>query len=213
MKLFFKVLIGLAILFTLIFIGFGYFFYKAVDGAIEEGKRVAALPELHAVITSGNQYPSPLGEDSVAFFLLDYSLSSGGGLGSTSRIKTTDYKYHPTSQALKLSIDNVEYTFAIDPYAVFLTESSKESEEWKLALTLAFNGAPTFKPNLIGLEDRIDCAVRDAYKDNWDVDVDVECKYLNSHYTSADFTQFNWRQGDSISFKGEIVNGQIQLLN
>lgn len=69
MKLFFKVLIGLAILFTLIFIGFGYFFYKAVDGAIEEGKRVAALPELHAVITSGNQYPSPLGEDSVAFFL------------------------------------------------------------------------------------------------------------------------------------------------
>ncbi|MCT4623780.1 MAG: hypothetical protein N4A46_09170 [Schleiferiaceae bacterium] len=209
-KFILKVFLYLFITTLLMAGGFFFIVYKAIDSSIEESKRKEALPTLGGKIYSQNNVVAPVSGDSVAFYILEYSANHHSGPNSSHT--TRHDRIVSTDQQISLLNKNDSLLLSTKSFIIIDQKDKKENRNWKVALTLAFNGPQELPPNLLGVDPRLDCMIGSAYHHNFDKDIGIDLRCTSGNYTSVHVTEYVWKKGDTLAVKAEVIDGAVTLL-
>lgn len=212
-KIVVRVLIGGGVFLMLLVLGFGYLLYTGVDSSLEEIRRVESLPKVKGVLCSSNDLMGPVSEKNLAYYLLQIEYSSKrSGMGTGGAPSTSHETFLAYRKSICVEVDGVQYSFDLIPQFRPFVQQMDVNKEFDLSLKLSFQGAPELPKSLVGIDDRIDCAIAQVYRESFGEEKEIECHLTGLGYNSIVVEEYAWQQGDTIVFAGEIKGDKIELL-
>jgi hypothetical protein len=191
---------------------FGTFLYNVVDNHIEENNRIAALPELTGVLVSDNDLLAPISGDSVAYFQSRIYVKFNKQDFSSSRSSQWNSPYIPKAIIL-VQVDSIITPLSIKLMHIVLFDEQQPHSSFSIKSSFFHKPTPEIPKGILGISGHLDGAINQIMKNEFHTDLGLTNNKDYYTYGFAEMDEWVWHQGDSISFKGQILDGQINLLH